>query len=234
MRYVIILSILSIFLSFPYWKKQWSVRLWRKKLDLDKNFMIWQKNFYHINGFQLSKSSRQQGDAFEYVYGEITFFSFVALLSLTKPNNKTIFYDLGSGVGKAVLACAMVFKVKKSCGIELFIDLHTAALSVQKVMINEGHHEVNSVEFIHDNFMTANFADASLIFINATGFFGETWQKINQRLTEISSSATIITTTKKLSSPAFIHTHTTFVEMSWGIVQAFIHEPKLNDIQTDN
>lgn len=60
----------------------------------------------------------------EYSYGEIEFFSFIALLSLINPNENTVFYDLGSGTGKAVIACGMVFPVQKSIGIELFPELY--------------------------------------------------------------------------------------------------------------
>ena len=69
-------------------------------------------------------NARQKQDAIEYVYGEIEFLPFIALLSLDKPDSKTVFYDLGSGIGKAVLACAMVYPVHKSVGVELLPELY--------------------------------------------------------------------------------------------------------------
>lgn len=68
----------------------------------------------------------------EYAYGEIKFMSFIALLSLTNPDADTVFYDLGSGIGKAVLACSMVFPIRKSVGVELFPELYVDACTRAK------------------------------------------------------------------------------------------------------
>ena len=221
----LLLVLLLICLSFPSWRRRWQLWRWRRQLDADKQFTHWQELFVDVDGFRLSKACRTHSDAFDYVYGEITFFSFIALLSLVKPTADTVFYDLGSGVGKAVFACAMVFKVKKSCGIELFTGLHDAALAVKTNMQVQDLVTAKNIHFINNDFMQADFSDADLIFINATGFIGETWQRLNQRLAE-TCSATIITTSKKLSAQYFTVTHSTLAEMSWGIVKAFVQQSK--------
>ncbi|MDP3561631.1 MAG: methyltransferase [Legionellaceae bacterium] len=178
-----------------------------------------------INGFLLSQQARGHQDAFEYVYGEIEPLSFIALLSLVPIDNKTVFYDLGSGTGKNVIACAMVFPIKKSCGIELFAELHDAALQQRHRLIQVPNYQLiaRKIHFIQDNFLNANFNDATLIFINSTGYFGETWEALNQRLDQLDQCCTIITTTKPLIAKKFKLNRMTQVQMSWGIVTSYIH-----------
>jgi len=223
---MVLVMVLALVLSYPYLCRQFKVIRWRRAWALDKHLAAFQQLFAGVDGFNLSRNARSAGDAFEYTYGEIDFISFIALLSLTKPDHTTVFYDLGSGIGKAVIACAMVFPVKKSCGIELFTTIHTAAVN-QLALLRQLPAYVQAAEaiyFINDSFLHADFKDATLIFINATAFIGETWTHLNQRLATLHPGITVITTSKQLSSNKFTVIHTTRVQMSWGIVQAYIHQ----------
>lgn len=212
--------------SAPRIYRQVRLRRWCSALDLASHQAVFQKLFADVDGFALSRQARLESDAVDYVYGEINFISYIALLSLTKPSPDTIFYDLGSGIGKAVLACAMVFNVKKSAGIELFSVLHQAALKQQQRLekIASYASKAQTIQLINDDFFHADFSDATLIFINATAFFGETWQALNQRLNNMTACTTVITTSKKLSCAAFTVTRETRVQMSWGIVKAYIQQ----------
>lgn len=222
---VLLLGICAIF-YWPRLKKRIAIRHWMKHLHLKSHQRTYDQLFSLIDGFELSRQARATQDAFEYTYGEIEFVSFVALIGLTKPNEKTVFYDLGSGVGKAVFACSMVFDVRKSCGIELFDSLHRAALSQKHQLLQypQYRHKSNQISFIHANFLGYDFYDATLVFINATGFFGETWTAINQQLEHLNAGTVVITSSKKLSSNAFIIIRVTSVCMSWGVVKAYIHQ----------
>ncbi|WP_065240049.1 MULTISPECIES: methyltransferase domain-containing protein [Legionella] len=202
------------------------ITLWQNALALDKHFAVFQQLYADMNGFALSKEARLDSDALEYVYGEIEFESFIALLSLCHPDSSTVFYDLGSGTGKAVLACAMVFNVKKSCGIELFASLHQSAeLQKQRLSERPGYLEIAScIDFKKGDFLQIPFDDASLIFINATAFFGEAWQTISKSVEQIKPGSLVITTSKALTSNLFACLRTTKVAMSWGIVNAFIQQ----------
>ena len=161
----------------------------------------------------------------EYTYGEIDFISFIALLSLTNPDPRTVFYDLGSGTGKAVIACAMVFNVK-SYGIEIFPQLHHAAQKQQQRLQETADYSfnANNIHFINMDFLDADLHNSTLIFINATALFGETWAALNQRLKHVKKNTTIITTSKRLLSDDFVIRKITPVQMSWGIVNAYIQQ----------
>jgi Histone methylation protein DOT1 len=222
---IVLLFLLCTFFGLR-WQRQVAVRRWRRALALDKHQAVFQQLYADIDGFRLSKIARTGQDAPEYVYGEIDFESFIALLSLCNPKPSTIFYDLGSGIGKAVLACTMVFEVQKSCGIELFASLDQCA-KVQQGRLRQipGYQEkANRVEFKQGNLLEAQFSDASLIFINATAFFGKTWDLISKQAEQIKSGSLVISTSKALDSSVFLTVTVTQVKMSWGIVEAFIQQ----------
>lgn len=226
MWFAFVLSIIVLITSYPYCRRQTKIKQWCKKLSIPQHQANFQQLYSGIDGFATSRQARSEHDAIEYTYGEIDFRSFIALLSLAKPDGNTIFYDFGSGTGKAVLACAMVFKVSSSIGIELFQPLHTTALEVNNRLKRlPGYVEIaNKLRFVNANFLDTDFNDATLIFINATAFFGETWHAINQCLVQVKPGTTVITTSKRLSGNAFALIKATTVQMSWGVVSAYIQK----------
>lgn len=224
---ILLLPLIPLFaLLFPYWQKQTAIKRWYSTLALDKHLTNHQMLFQDIDGFALSRQARISGDAIEYTYGEIDFVPFIALLSLAKPNKNTVFYDLGSGTGKAVLACAMVFNVRKSCGIELFNLLHQAALKQRNSLqqLANYYSAANALHFINADFLHVNFSDATVVFMNATAFFGETWIAAQQCLHQLRPGTLVITTSKRLSLSMFKLIKSTTVQMSWGPVRAYIQQ----------
>lgn len=202
------------------------IKRWRKALSINKHQRMFEQLYHEVNGFALSHTARLHSNAMEYIYGEINFESFAALLSLCKPNKDTVFYDLGSGTGKAVLTCAMLFNVQKSCGIEWFASLHEAACKQQKKLLGMADYsqKAGSICLVQGDFLKHSFMDATLVFINATTFFTAVWQRISQHLAELPAKTVIISTSKALDSPLFVTKHVTPVTMSWGVVNAYIQE----------
>ncbi len=226
MSYIIYpLLILTVFFIFNTRKiaNKIIISRWMSNLSINTHQSIFNKLFENVNGFVLSKIARQPNDAPEYTYGEISFVSFIALLSQTNINKSTVFYDLGSGAGKAVLACSMVFNVKKSTGVELFTNLYECSQNQVIKLKTYPEYKNNQINFINDNFLNVEFTDATLIFINATGFIGETWDKLNDKLEHLQNHLTIISISKKIIAKNFKLLKTTYIEMSWGVAVAYIY-----------
>lgn len=207
--------------------KQWlKYRHWRKFLNLHQHEPLFNSLYAGVNGFELSKKARIPKDAMEYVYGEIEFLPFIALLSLVELDEHSVFYDLGSGTGKAVIACAMVYSPKKCFGIELFPSLHLCACAQKNKLlaIEEYARAAQNIEFLLGDFLERPLEEATIVFINASAFFGETWEKISNKLATCPKLKTVITTSKALKSEQFYVSKTTKVLMSWGPVMAYIHQ----------
>lgn len=235
MANVLLAALSCLLLAFiMYWyfkctKTRRQINKWSHHLNINEHALVFQRLYQHSNGFLLSKAARKgQEDALEYTYGEIQFHSFIALLSLAKPDRQTVFYDLGSGTGKAVLACAMVYPVQHSVGIELFPELYFCACERRTELAHQAGYkkQAAAISFIQGNFLTTDLADATLIFINSSALFGTAWDELCQRLTHLPQLNAVITMSKPLKTPGFILTIRTQVEMSWGIASAFVHFKK--------
>lgn len=226
--FCILLVLLTLLIHVRLRRKQLNVNRWQKSLKLQKHAQVFHQLYTDVNGFMLSKNARQEYDAMEYAYGEIEFSSFIALVSLTQPDETTVFYDLGSGTGKAVLACSMVFPVHQSVGIELFPELHFVACKQAEQLAKIEHYamQAKKIKFILGNFLEVDLSDATLIFINSTAFFGPTWEKLCAKLDQLSQLKSVITTSKTLSSDHFTLIRRVKVEMSWGVVLAYVHSRK--------
>lgn len=217
---------LLFYVVYPFILQRLRLWLWRRSLDVRTHQISFDKLYDQVDGFALSKEARLTGDSPQFVYGEIDFESFIALLSLCNPNANTIFVDLGSGSGKAVLACAMVFNVKKSCGIEWFPSLYQCAISQQAQLLSWPNYTVlrERIFFSQGDLLDYPLTDATLVFINATAFFGEYWADISRHLEQVTPGALVISTSKPLRSNQFETLSITKVLMSWGVVQAFIQK----------
>src|SRR3990167_4609841 len=98
------------------WLNAYQIWHWKRKIHLKKYLQRLSAISADLDGFHLSKQARQDNDAMEYTYGEINPTAFAALLSLIQPSPEDVFYDLGSGTGKTVILCAMLYPIRKSCG----------------------------------------------------------------------------------------------------------------------
>lgn len=226
--------LLLLYATMAKKRKQFHIRKWQKSLNLQEHSQIFEQLYQNTNGFALSQQARQSSDALDYTYGEIEFFPFIALLSLAKPDENTIFYDLGCGVGKAVLACAMVYPIRKSVGIEILPPLYSKACQLAKKLevMNNYADAASKIEFISGDFLEANLNEATYIFINASAFFNPTWEKLCSRLDHLPHLITVITTSKTLNSNVFSPIVKTKIQMSWGVVSAYIHVRKKVKNQT--
>src|SRR3990167_7454451 len=95
----ILILIMTLFSFCQNQVKKNKIKRWSKSLNLQHHGQVFETLVHDTDGFLLSRQARQGRDAFDYVYGEIDFLSFIALIALTHPHENTQFYDLGSGIG---------------------------------------------------------------------------------------------------------------------------------------
>jgi precorrin-6B methylase 2 len=155
-------------------------------------------------------------DAF--IYGEIDFLSFILILQKIEPKPNEIYYDLGSGSGKSVLAAALSCHFSKSCGIELLPGLvKLAHKQLERAKQLWPSADLSSIEFIQGDFLLLDFSDADVVFINATCLHYQTWQALTVKLASLKPGSRVITTTKKLLHQDFKLLYEGRELMSWGM-----------------
>jgi hypothetical protein len=202
-----------------WWKKlknRYAYYQWQKTFQIKKHLQNIEHIFHDVNGFELSYLEKKDQPNLSLTYGEIHLESFLALLSLAKPRPQQVFYDLGSGVGKTVIAASMVYGFQKAYGIETLKNLDAIAKNKQK---NYAPHL--NIEFVQQDVQDIDWHDADILFMNVASFVSDTWEALSKKLCE-KPTPIMITCSKPLNHPRF-SIQETKVLCSWGIVPAYIH-----------
>lgn len=99
-------------------------------------------------------------------YGETGYDSFNTIIDNYKDyfNEDTVFYDLGSGLGKLVFHVGIMVNAKKSCGIEYSEKRYQHSINT----LNK--HKFDNISFINDNFINVDISDATVIYLDNTLF----------------------------------------------------------------
>lgn len=125
------------------------------------------KDIYNFSYISITNKTE-----FDYVevgsegYGETGYDSIETLVSNLPEyfNEDTVFYDLGSGLGKIVLHIGIRFNVKKSCGIEFSKERYNKSIEFLKGVGND------NISFINDNILNCDLSDATVIYTDNTLF----------------------------------------------------------------
>ena len=155
--------------------------------------------------------------------------------------NDGIFYDLGSGAGKPIIAMSMMHKFQKLIGIEFLENLSNLSKDVKKnydKTINDkfdknkqlfSFEQPNEIEFIRGDFFQQSWENANVIFANSTCFSMEMIDNIAKKANKECKSGTIIITFKKklnkLNSDWEIKDGFRRL-MTWGIATIYVHKRK--------
>lgn len=184
-----------------------------KKLYSDTNPLMVSVNYRNIHNIT-DKS---------FVYGEILPEEFMNILDLVEFTSETIFYDLGSGSGKAVITAYLYKHPKKAVGIEYIPDL----VEISKKALEKLENLLNiktSVEFIQGDIKKFDFSDADIIFFHATCFSDELMNDLYKKLQNLKKGAKIIIVTKEINDKIWELKGTYEFSFSWGIGTVRIYD----------
>ncbi len=149
----------------------------------------------------------------EFIYGEIDFLSFYTILERTSPSTQDVFYDLGSGSGKAVLSAILFFNVKKSIGVELLPPLYAQSnTQLEKAIQRFQQHDVEKeylpqmerIQFINDSFLHCDFGDADIIYVAATCLTDATWNELMSKMAGLKPGSQIIVCRASITIAGFL------------------------------
>lgn len=203
---------------------------WFESEKIQKPFRTLSTVYASIDGGKLAVADRKALglETFEYTYGEIPFVTLAAIFETLELKSGGVFYDLGSGTGKAVISAALLHDFEKSSGIEQLPSLHQCALAcLQRTQMCDDlpqHFASCKVELMHSDFLLTDFFDATVIFLNATGLFGDVWDRLVARLKQLKPGAIVIITTKQLDPTQFTPIDARLRLMSWGMNRTFIYK----------
>ncbi len=175
----------------------------KKKLSqqerIEKNKAILNEVLEGISGFRRisdedKKRITAKGGSAD-IYGEIPPDSLQIVMEyVRKPTKDDVFYDLGCGVGGAVLWVYLNFPVKKSAGIELcssrFNDAHIALKRFKnKNLLESGR----TLEILFGDMLQADLHDATIIYSCSTCFPDELMDELMEKLATLKPGLIFIT-----------------------------------------
>ncbi len=164
----------------------------------------------------------------EFIYGEIDYLAFYTILEKAELSDGDVFYDLGSGSGKAVFTASLFFNLSKSCGIELLPPLYNKANALIKKVITNAEKEyvkpISTIQFINKNFLDYDFSDADIIYIAATCLADSTWEQLIHKMEKLKPGSRVIVATKNIQHEKFERIHQGIDLMSWGLCPVRIYK----------
>ena len=193
---------------------------------MDLPLIIQKINFIYrgVDSFSVSYEARRKLGIMEdksLIYGEALPESLAEILKIVQPKKGEIFYDLGSGGGKVVLAAGMMFPFRKVIGIEKIKELVDAS---QVVLRQAQDIPMVPIEFRCQDFLDADFTDADIIFINSTCFSYETMDALAAKMESLKNGARIITVTKQMKADYLTEFKVRKFEFSWGEATVYFYK----------
>jgi len=200
-------------------------------MELSRVQTLFDHLYQDVNGHTISLEGRDahgyEGKSF--VYGEVIPESFYEFMSMTNPRPGEIFYDFGSGTGKAVLLAHLLFEFADCKGIEYVDTLHESAAatlaeyerSIRPTIINDVGNRSLSVSL--GSFLDRDVNDADVIFMNSTCFQEDLMDALDTKLATLKPGTRIITLSKSLKSPIYNLQHHKKYLFGWGEATVFFH-----------
>lgn len=186
-----------------------------------------------IDGYSVSNSARKHHgcDTEKFLYGEVPFQSWKDILLRANPKKDSVFFDLGSGTGRIVMASHLLSDFRKCVGVEILKGLFEKSCEVKaefekniKPKILE-HSNEKKLEFICSDIFSVNLAEAGLIFMNHPFKDEENFNLLEEKfLDELKPQAKIVTTIRSLKNKRFKNLGSHTYNFSWGDSTAHFFE----------
>lgn len=178
-----------------------------------------------INGYSISSAARSSSkvDSSKFLYGELPFSTWQKIVAHANPKRDGVFFDLGSGTGRVVMASYLGFEFRKSVGVEILGGLHDKACEVKENFEKNfkpaiaGHFAGRELEFVQNSLFDVDLSEVDFIFMNHPFKDGEDFIKLEEKfLSELKPGAKIATTIRSLKNPKIKNLGSQSFKFSWG------------------
>jgi hypothetical protein len=174
--------------------------------------------------------TQQQHSENSLVYGEIEFESFQKLLQCLPPpvsHGEGIFYDIGSGSGRAVFTARFTGDFDRCVGIELLPNLHQLAASVNSLYKILYRHKLKwqTVEFHCADLMEYDWSDGTVVYAPSLLFDDDMMACISTKAQDLQQGAYLISLKKfaSIDPTAFEMIKEAVFPMSWGSANVYVY-----------
>jgi hypothetical protein len=157
-------------------------------------------------------------------YGEISFEAVGVALSLAGLTAQhRVFFDIGSGSGRVVLAAAFLHGFASATGLEILPSLHAKAEEVQVQYHLQKVAAACPVNFVCEDFRAFDWSHADVVFATATCFDEDLMTALLAASLKLKKGSVFITSTRELESHAWRLLASFTMQSSWGTAELHTH-----------
>ena len=185
---------------------------------------LFERLFENVQGYLLSHRDRARLGISDrsFVYGEVLPGPFLELLERAAPRPGEVFYDLGSGVGRAVVLAALAFPFARAVGVERLGGLCSAATRVSERLGAELGERCPAISFLEADLLEVDLSEANVVFLHANCFQPPLLEALPARFEALPDGARVISVGHLLGGGLEL-IETTKLELGWGESQAAIY-----------
>mmetsp|Transcript_33015 Transcript_33015/g.32724 ORF Transcript_33015/g.32724 Transcript_33015/m.32724 type:complete len:228 (+) Transcript_33015:797-1480(+) len=192
--------------------------------ELSGRFKLFNSIFENVEGSSISQMERKRlnvGSKSEFTYGEIDFVHMAPVFSLCDPQPGEVFWDLGCGAGKCMIAAALAFpELKKCCGVELLPGLYESCKATCENIKTDL--SIAPLEVIQGNMLEVDWSDADIIFTSSICFPQELIDGMLEKAHSLKKGARFITLKTFPQNDIFEVKYNLRVKMTWGKTGVYI------------
>lgn len=172
-----------------------------------------------IDGFEIAASQerRIERTRSSATYGEIMPAATVQLVEALKLGPRDTFVDLGSGVGKVVVAAAMASKVGRAIGVELALDRHRQAVQVVDAAEAKELLRPGVVELRNEDILRTDLTKATVLYTCSTAFPYAFTERLARRVSGLGRRVRFVTLQElDADLPGFALERILRLDMTWA------------------
>ncbi|MCR9159452.1 MAG: hypothetical protein ACE37F_22895 [Nannocystaceae bacterium] len=172
-----------------------------------------------VDGFEIAEREERRVERVKSspTYGEIMPAATVQLIDALELQRKDVFVDLGSGVGKVVVAAALRSGVGRAVGVELARDRHQRAVGVVSRGEAEGLWRPGVVELRNEDVLRTALHDATVLYTCSTAFPYAFTERLARRVQGLGRVVRFITLQELDSDvPGFALDSVLRLDMTWA------------------
>ena len=201
-------------------------------MDLAHAQQIFEQLYSGFSGYDIARSEKERMGRQEAAttYGEVIPTAFYDVMLAAEPKEGEVFFDLGSGTGKATILAALVFPFSRVVGVELLPGLGDAARQVLSRYDAElrpqlpPENQRQRIDFIDGDFLVQDLSEADVLFAHGTCYGPELMGKLTHKLEELKPGARVVMAGQTLASPELVFQKMKVMKTDWGSALAAVYE----------
>lgn len=201
-------------------------------MDLAHAQQIFEQLYSGFSGYDIARNEKERMGRQEAAttYGEVIPTAFHDVMLAAEPREGEVFFDLGSGTGKATILAALTFPFSRVVGIELLPGLGDAARQVLSRYDGElrpqlpPENQRQRIDFIDGDFLVQDLSEADVLFAHGTCYGPELMGKLTHKLEELKPGARVVMAGQTLTSPELVFQKMKVMKTDWGSALAAVYK----------